>query len=140
MNKKILIVFPHNPFLLENGVHSRFYELIKYLNNKNAEVDILSHKNFVDDWTIYDKSLITNLYLSDFKNIFTLKYRIKNRLKRFLYRKNYLENFSSEEMKSMFVQILDNKYDFIVFSYIQWVNLLKNVNTKKTKKIIMIED
>lgn len=138
----ILIIFPHNPFLLENGVQTRFYELIKYLNNRNIKVDILSHKNFVDGWEIYDNSLINNLYLNDFHQRYTILKRIFIKLKRVIsFGQNYFESYIYSNLIKQFQNIIQqNQYDYILISYVNWADLLKYIDTSKVQTVLTIED
>jgi hypothetical protein len=67
--ESILILFPHNPLLRQNGVQTRFYALLCYFRSRNYKIDILSHVNFVDKWDYEHRrsGLIDNVYLNDFK-------------------------------------------------------------------------
>lgn len=128
---KILIFFPHNPFLLQNGVQTRFFELIKYFYNKGYVVDILSHSHFVDKWD--EKHLhhqfINQVYLNDFQ-----KSKIEQKLNN-----SILPNFAFSSLKKDVEKLQSqNNYDFILMSYVHWANILKDI--KNVKKYIMIED
>jgi glycosyltransferase involved in cell wall biosynthesis len=129
--KKILIVFPHNPFLLQNGVQTRFYELIKYLNIRGYSIDILSHTNFVDKWDEkhINNKLINKVYFNDFKQSKS-KENLNN---------SVLPDFAFNSLKEQ-VEKLHNThhYDLLLMSYVHWANVVKDI--MNVKKYIMIED
>jgi glycosyltransferase involved in cell wall biosynthesis len=132
--KKYLIIFPHNPFLRQNGVQSRFYGLLEYFHNKNALIDILSHENFVDKWdeASLNHDLVRNVYLHDFK---------KAKMQHVLQRKDeVLQNFAFASMKEQLDElILSNGYDGVLVSYVHWAELVKNL-PESVIKYITIED
>jgi len=129
--KRILIVFPHNPFLLQNGVQTRFYELIKYLTDRNYSVDILSHTNFVDKWDEKhtNHKLSNKVCFNDFKKSKSDQTKINSVLPDFAFA-------SLEEQLKQLQEI--NKYDVLLMSYVHWANIVKDI--KNVKKYIMIED
>lgn len=130
---KLLIVFPHNPFLLQNGVQARFYRLLEYFKSRNISVDILSHSNFVDTWSTQhlNHTLVNNVYLNDFKSS-----KIEQKLNK---SESILPNFAFSSLKKQFQQLLKkNRYDAVLISYVHWAEIVKDV--KNIKKYITIED
>jgi glycosyltransferase involved in cell wall biosynthesis len=133
--KKLLIVFPHNPFLLQNGVQSRFYSLLKYFKQRDIEVDILSHINFVDNWgdKHLNHKLVRQVYLNDFKAS-----KIEQSINKF---NSILPNFAFNSLKKQFKQLLENnKYDYILISYVHWAEILKDIDNSQIETILTIED
>lgn len=136
---KILIVYPHNPFLKNSGVNSRFLELIKYFMSRKISIDILSHTNFIDSWEVNDSTLINNLYLSDFNFYKTFFQRAKRKIKRLF--NNGIDSYIYPSLIEYFQNIVQrNQYDYIIISYVNWADLLKHTDTNKVKTILTIED
>jgi glycosyltransferase involved in cell wall biosynthesis len=135
----ILIVYPHNPFLNNSGVNSRFLELLKYFKNRKIDIDILSHEKFIDNWDNYDESLINHLYLNDFYNYKAFYLRIKRKILNLI--KKSLESYAYPNLIKQFQNIVQqNQYDYILISYVNWADLLKHINTNKVKTILTVED
>jgi glycosyltransferase involved in cell wall biosynthesis len=129
--RKVLIVFPHNPFLLQNGVQTRFYELIKYFNKISYSVDILSHTNFVDKWDEkhINHKFINKVYFNDFKQS-----KSQGNLNN-----SVLPNFAFNSLQEQIEKLhTTQNYDLLLMSYVHWANVAKNLNN--IKKYIMIED
>ena len=92
---KILIVFPHNPFLLQNGVQSRFYELIKYLNNRDIkENGDLKYNELID---FVKKTLETEPMQDWFLNELSKTFKID------------LSEINFDKENGFFVYSIDNK-------------------------------
>ncbi len=136
---KILILYPHNPFLNNSGVNSRFLSLLNYFRYKQTKVDILSHINFIDDWNTYDELLIDNLYLNDFNQYKTFFQRVRRKIKS-LFNKS-LESYVYSIIIKHFKNIVQtNQYDYILVSYVNWADLLKYIDTSKVQTVLTIED
>ena len=136
-SKTILVVYPHNFFARRMGIDSRYYELMKYFKLRNFSVDMLSLKNFESSWENQDakeENLINELFLYDFA---AGKRSIKKNWKR-LFRRLFkgkaagtiifeqLPDYAFPGMKKKFDEISSRKqYDFILFSYVHWANLLQ---------------
>ncbi|MFC4621198.1 glycosyltransferase [Comamonas nitrativorans] len=133
--RRVLLVFPHNPFLRSNGVQSRFLKLLEYFSSRGIVVDMLSHSNFVDKWDEDDpqiKRLVRNLYLEDFKQA-----KISGLAAGSV--KSPLPDFAFQNIKSRFDNLLcAGSYDLIIVGYVHWANLIRDVANVRT--LIMVED
>ena len=135
IRRKILLVFPHNPLLRNNGVQTRFLGLLEYFRSRRFVVDLLSHTNFVDKWEEDDaqvKRLVRNLYLEDFVQAKAsgLTTGVAN---------TPLPDFAFRSLKSRFDQLIcAGSYDLIVIGYVHWANLIRDVAGIRT--VIMVED
>lgn len=133
--RRVLLVFPHNPFLKSNGVQSRFFGLLGYFKSRGIAVDMLSHSNFVDCWDVKDPQVtqfVKNLYLEDFvqaKASGVVAARTNSPLPDFAFR-NFKIRF--DEL------IRANSYDLVIVGYVHWANLVCGVSQVRT--MIMIED
>jgi glycosyltransferase involved in cell wall biosynthesis len=133
--RKVLLVFPHNPFLRSNGVQSRFLGLLEYFSSRGIVVDMLSHSNFVDKWDEDDpqvKRLLRSLYLEDFKQAKAsgLAGDVEN---------SPLPDFAFRSVKSRFDELVRaGSYDLIIMGYVHWANLIRDVTNIRT--LIMVED
>lgn len=132
-DENILIVFPHNPFLLQNGVQSRFYELLAYFNARGCNVDILSHEHFVDVWkpAHLNHPWVRHVYLNDFKKSKAADANLQAG--------SVLQNFAFKALKTQLETLTKkNGYDTVVMAYVHWAEIVKDI--ADVKKVIMIED
>lgn len=150
--KRILVVYPHNFFAHRMGIDSRYYELMKYFKSRNFSVDVLSLKNFESSWENQDakeENLVDELFLYDFA---AGKRSVKKNWER-LFRRLFkgkatgsiifkeLPDYAFPGMKKKFDEILSKKqYDFILFSYIHWANLLQTRKRYHGRLILDLSD
>lgn len=148
--KKILVVFPHNFFKRESGVNKRYFELITLLKEKGFSIDLLGLKNFKSSWTKDDlensDKLIDQLFLYDFRTGFH-RQRFCSFLSDFFSggknskNKNHLPDYAFPGMISVFNRIVARqRYDFILFGYVYWANLLKESLPRDITTVLTIED
>ncbi|MCF6267617.1 MAG: glycosyltransferase [Desulfuromusa sp.] len=130
----ILLVFPHNPFLQQNGVQTRFMALLEYFAKRKIIVDILSHENFVDEWDVNVpevKRLIRNVYLVDFPEA--------KASGKFYSSRSPLPDYAFISLKNKFEDtVRKNNYKFVVVGYVHWARLVEGVHN--ITKILMVED
>lgn len=151
-NKTILVVYPHNFFARRMGIDSRYYELMKYFKSRHFSVDMLSVKNFESSWDNQDakqENLIDELFLYDFAaGKRSDKKNWERFFRRFFKKKEgetivfeQLPDYAFPGMKKKFDEILSRKqYDFILFSYVHWANLLQNRKRDHVRLILDISD
>ena len=126
--KKLLLFFPHNPFLLQNGVQTRFHALLHYFKARNVRIDLLSHSGFVDAWSEEHRHhpLVHAVYLNDFQ---------KSKERR---PDAALPDFAFPALKQQFdALIAEHDYDGVIMSYVHWARLIDGV---KLPTYLMIED
>ncbi|MCK4761715.1 MAG: glycosyltransferase family 4 protein [Candidatus Aminicenantes bacterium] len=152
MNKKILLVYPHNFLERKMGVDSRFYGLITYFKTRNIEVDLFALKNFVSSWDkqdLQEKGLIDELFFYDFaEGRRQGKRKGKKWPLRFLKQKvsgdvkfAELPDYAFDGMKKKFLQILAAKqYDFVIISYVYWAGLIEPRPAKNCRIILDLSD
>lgn len=148
---RILLVFPHNPFVQSSGVKSRFYSLIRRLKENGLAVDLFSLTHFEDVWppeTTQEQKLVGEIFLFDFRrsgrfeNLFS---RVVSRLKKMVCEQKVsnlrqFPDLAFPEMQTMFNSILSRKkYDIVLISYVHWARLLEGVKFNGVK-ILTIED
>ena len=150
--KQILVIYPHNFFAHRMGIDSRYYELMKYFKSRNFSVDVLSVENFESSWKNQDakqENLINELFLYDFavgKRF--VKKKWEKFFSRFFKRKaagsiifEELPDYAFPGMKKKFDEILSRKkYDYILFSYVHWANLLQIRERYQSKLILDLSD
>ncbi|HNS17406.1 MAG TPA: glycosyltransferase [Bacteroidales bacterium] len=151
--RKILLVFPHNPFELRSGIHKRYFELIKYLKERDFSVDLLGLKNFESKWdpASYppDYNLIDHLFLYDhrkgllkdpveaqrsFPDFFRKYFSVYTR-------SNHLHDFAFRSLRKYFDSLMKKgEYHFIVISYVYWANLVRTNVPEGIVKVLTLED
>ena len=150
--KKILVVYPHNFFARRMGIDTRYYELMHYFKSRKFSVDLFSLKNYESSWQNQDpkaEGLINELFLYDFtggklsyrKNWQKLFRRILKgkRASDMVYEE--LPDYAFPGMKRKFKEILSKKqYDFILFSYVHWANLIETTVQLPGKLILDLSD
>jgi glycosyltransferase involved in cell wall biosynthesis len=151
-DKSILVVYPHNFFARRMGIDSRYYELMSYFKSRNFTVDLFSLKNYESSWDNQDpkeEDLINELFLYDFaggklsdrrnwQKIFhrLLKGKAASDI---IYKK--LPDYAFPGMKRKFKEILSRKqYDFILFSYVYWANLVEAIEAPPGRFILDLSD
>lgn len=131
-SRSILLFFPHNPFLLQNGVQTRFFSLLGYFRSRGFSVDLLTHQGFVDTWEPLPARLhefVRNIYMNDFKSS-----RVQTPKS-----SKVLPDFAFEPLKMQLEElVLRNRYDDLIIAYVHWAGIVQDVH--KVRKIIMIED
>lgn len=152
MKKQILVVYPHNFFARRMGIDTRYYELMHYFKSRNCSVDLFSLRNYESSWenqSPKEEGLINELFLYDFtgrklsnrKNWQKLFRRIMKgkAASDMVYEK--LPDYAFPGMKRKFKEIISGKqYDFILFSYVHWANLIDAVGTLPGRLILDLSD
>ena len=151
-HSRILLVFPHNFADQGNGVKKRFFELVRYLNQRGFVVDFLGLKNFKSQWPLdlenhglpgiqhcflYDHS--TGLKKAYFQNMIRGRFsRNRNLLGKVL---THLPDYVFPGLQKLFNKIIrERSYDYILISYVQWANLLIGNELFSGKKVLTMED
>jgi len=149
--KKALFIYPHNFLLKDMGTNVRVYNIAAYLKEKGFQIDLFAMKNFCSVFpeNIYENSddIVTNFYLYDFNKIRinlrmekALRFIKKITIERLGCKLNAeLQNWVDTGLKSIFKDILQNQYDYIVMFYLYTGKLLDDIEIK-AKKINFMED
>ena len=155
IQKRVLIIFPHNFFEKTSGVNVRFYNFAKYLNNTNFKIDLFTLKNYESKWEKgypFDHKIVDNLYFYNFSQNYNQNIIAKIFQKfKYLYYQTFninklntiknLPDYSTPAMKSQLIEIIKkHNYSHIIVGYAYWANLIKNTDTGNSKKVIFIED
>jgi|GEM_PF-136304 len=126
--KRVLIFYPHNPFKKTMGINSRFYRLLKYLQSRNCTVDMLSHRNFVDEWSETQgesEGLLNNLYLNDYKKSKQKEEELGTALSKI--KPTEFPDLAFMDLRRQFDTLLKSgKYDIILMSYVHWGRLMES--------------
>jgi glycosyltransferase involved in cell wall biosynthesis len=150
--RKIFVVFPHDFFELKSGINKRFFELIKYLKDRNFEIDLFGVKHLESKWRNekFNKPepLINKLFLYDFRKGFIKEFFTSGHIRNFYFNKTFhlgrlehLPDFAFRGMRNMFKRIVhENRYDFILIGYVYWANLLKEEIPSHVTPILTLED
>jgi len=132
--KRVLVVYPHNPFEHYSGSNKMFYYYLRYLKSRGFMIDLLSLKNYEYHWnenSKFDGELVDDLILFDYLS------RIKHppQISR------HLPDLSNREMCDL-VKSLQQKRDYshILVSYAFWGNVIADKTFNKVKKVIAIHD
>lgn len=143
MKKKVLLVYPHNPFRDRDGINSRYMQLLKYFRHRDIQTDILTLTGFksVAPWEPADyRDYIRHVFFFDFKKAEPFQ-RFKNRKQNplvwlrkkipFLKAYTHLPDFAYPAMKRLFEKVIAHqRYDFILISYVYWANLVSSALMK----------
>ena len=163
IKRNILFVTSHNFFELQHGVHTRFFELVKYFKSTGYRVDIFSPEEYGNGWKNTQKNnpdLINRVYIHKssmsfmqyLKNIIIIICPFLKRWKIYLWLKMQLKKIDNSMIKAIPDLVNDqlsrefrsfvnsSKYDYIIISYVHWAKLLDNEEFSNYKKIILIED
>ncbi len=151
--RKVLLVFPHNPFELKSGIHKRYFELITYLKERGFAIDLLGLKNFeskwdADSWPL-DNKLIDHLFLYDHRagllnDPVEARRSIPDFLRKYFrmyIRSSHLHDFAFKGLRK-YVHSLVEKADYkiIVISYVYWANLVRENMPDSILKVLTLED
>ena len=132
--RSILLFFPHNPFLRQNGVHTRFLGVLEYFKNRGFAVDMMSHSNFVDEWDAERpdvKRLIRRVFLVDFAAARSSGQAFTSR--------SPLPDFAFASLKKQFESIVNSHdYRYVIIGYIHWARLVEGING--VAKVLLVED
>lgn len=153
VNRRILIVYPHNFISDKSGIDSRYSELIEYFASRNFSIHLLGLKNFKSSWEkISDlkEKHIDELFLYNFKKGSRFQ-RPRNRKsnpvvwlkKKFSagYAYTHLPDFAYKSMKTLFDSLISRyAYDFILISYVYWANLVRSISGKKSIPVLDLSD
>lgn len=134
--KNILFFYPDNPALKNSGNRTRALQLLEYFKSRGFSVNLVSTSDWSEDWNtasvdwlLHNKlaNKVHILYRKPFKkNIikYFFSYKIPNLINN---KKGVLPDLASQPLKQQFNKILQEKrYDYIVISYVQWANLIRN--------------
>lgn len=149
--KKILVVYPHNPFRQTMGINSRYIKLLEYLKNRSFHISLLSMRNYNGSRETeedYDKEFLDRLFLYDFNKAYR-----KSRLGKILNPVSWLERLGLKRTRihipdytfpsfKRYVNrlIKEEGFDFILVSYIQWAGLAEKPAAGKCRFILDLSD
>lgn len=153
MCKNLLIVYPHDFREGKSGIDSRYIELLKYFKTRDFNVDMLTLTNFQSPWKnpgTAGGNLVRDIHFYDFKKG-SRGQKQKNK-KRDLWARlrkripscfafTHLPDFAYPGMKKQFDKILgQDRYDFIIISYVYWANLVKSGVIGETRTVLDLSD
>jgi glycosyltransferase involved in cell wall biosynthesis len=147
------LVFPHDFYEKKSGVHTRFYELVKYFKARHFNVDMLSLRNFESSWKVRPSgpnALLNQLFFYDFRkgllkhfSHMTIELLLNKALENFSVQAKIsrIPDFAFPSMKRQFNRILANRsYDFVLISYVYWANLIDSTMPQNVKTVLTVED
>ncbi len=140
--KKVLFFYPDNPLINNQGNNARALALLRYFKLRNFHVDFVGEvqHNFVkeDLPSIKDSGLVNKAYILRKRKHSGLRYlffhsilgRLKNGTKNF--------NRIGVGQQKEFEKILsENKYDYILISYVLFAPFVQNKNLIKGARTIV---
>lgn len=148
--RNLLVVFPHNPFLQQNGVHARYLQLLRYFRARGLGVDMLSLENFVDEWPAEHRGgndLVREVFLFDrTRGTETVGPPGKARPGRGLFRRRKrprrpaFPNLAFREMQAQLDEIFRRRpYAQILIAYVHWAPLVESLPAE-CERILTVED
>jgi len=133
--RKILFFYPHNFFEMNAGTHQRVYQLIMFLAEQGAQVDLFSLDGFTNNWPESDQKRYTFGGI----HIFPWDPDIGKRNRPQPGSERRLADFTSKEMRRDFRLLFDSdRYDFVVITYVFWSRLI--VDIPGAIKVINLHD
>lgn len=150
--KKILVLYPHNYNSENTGANKRFSGIIKYLISLGYNIDVLTLRNFHQHWprefkrtnlpgirTLFFYNHSKGLKTTYFKNF--LKFRFSDNRTLLSQATNHLPDYAFRGLRNLFDKIISNeKYDYILISYVLWANVVKNITIDRVTLILTMED
>lgn len=140
--KKVLFFYPDNPLINNQGNNARAFELLKYFKEENFHVDFVgeTQKNFTKDnlSELTKNKLVDQAYILRKRKHSGLKYLFMHSIAGLL--KNGTKKFNriGVGQQAEFETILaNNKYDYILISYVLFAPFIKNKQLLKGAKTIV---
>lgn len=156
MNKRVLYFMPDNPLKKTAGNSVAPSKLLQYFKDRNIPVDFVSEYHW-GEWdenkikAFKESGIATELYVLDRK-----PYKKTNKVRYFFFHKlpsllsvnkfgiipPAIPDYVTPSMRKAFNKLVQQqKYDYIIISYVTWANLIKNNHNALTAyKIIDTHD
>ena len=140
---KILFFYPENPTLINQGNNSRANKLLQYFKSRNIDVDFVGEnakngfaKKHID--LLKQQKLINNGFLINPGRNKGLNYLFRDSIPNKFSKARVLFGQVTHSKKKAFEAILkDNKYDYIIISYVLYSNFINNKKLLKGAKTIV---
>lgn len=151
---RVLFFFPENPLENDAGNKTRALQLLRYFKDRGMKVDFVSLRQGMSKWddedieTFRQSGWTNKLYFIQKKpsKRNRLKYLIDFKIPNHYYKKQLgaessLNTDISIHKKNSFEKILqDNKYDYVIISYLYWSDLVRNSYVSGSKTIVDTHD
>lgn len=151
---RVLYFFPENPLENDAGNKTRALQLLRYFKDRDMKVDFVSLRQGMSKWddedieTFRQSEWTNKLYFIQKKpsKRNRLKYLIDFKIPNHYYKKQLgaqssLNTDISIHKKKSFERILqDNKYDYIIISYLYWSDLVRTSYVSGSKTIVDTHD
>lgn len=147
--KNILYFYPDNPAILDQGNNARANALLQYFKKRSFIVDFVHECNSEEITILKEQNLIRNEWQLK-KTVLNFKHlifkiaptKINKGICKIFWKNRYKTNIDLDRLKKgykeLFESILkENTYDYIIISYINWLNLVKDSKHLKDAKLII---